>query len=317
MAVIVFSLALAISAEAANGQEPVCTVYASLEEQKAIINATMPELKESVVSSSVTPVYYYTLYDFSTKKEYKKDERIELSKTANGGDTYYYVASVKDFSFFNEQWSGALLFYAVKNGEISVRGPQQMSQLPEVEISMNYADYAEHIRVLSGRKEIISPRYVRLVHLSDVGWCFYVNDGIGEFFYLFCSWVGEIDITHGRRIIYAGEELESAAEELKDYLESINPDEAEQSGGSDLNQNEDVGYEFYRASAGTPDIEKYFGIKVSNFKTHFPEAFAKPGSSKLSFIPVAVPLFVAAVTVPIGIIIIKKDRKKGAGKRAE
>ena len=104
MAVIVFSLALAISAEAANGQEPVCTVYASLEEQKAIINATMPELKESVVSSSVTPVYYYTLYDFSAKKEYKKDERIELSKTANGGDTYYYVASVKDFSFFNEHW---------------------------------------------------------------------------------------------------------------------------------------------------------------------------------------------------------------------
>ena len=290
--------------------ESACSVYASPEEQEAILNALPAELREAAIPGAVTPQYFCYIYNAVTDEGYRKGDEIVLSRVCGAG--YSYVVSMENLSYHNKMLNSAIVECTVKNGVIKV-GIISWDGEQERKVTVNYADYAEDIRVLAGRDEIIDPRYVRLVHVYSVGRCFYINDGTDEFFYRFDDlWSGTIDVTHGARILRVGEDLERAAGEVKEYLErerKIQAGEIE-SGGSSSSDVETAAVEFHPATGDASDIEAYLGVKIDSFKTHFPEAFKAP---------VVWPYFVAggaavAVAAAVAVILIaKKRRNRAAG----
>ncbi|MBR6427656.1 MAG: hypothetical protein IKS28_07515 [Clostridia bacterium] len=309
------------SIAASFGEETVCTVYASNNEQDAFMDAVeklMPEMgfSECVIPGSVTPEYYYSLYDSKTDKGYKAGDEIVLSKTyPNRKQLYSYIGSLKEIEFQDKRWSGGFIEVHFQNG-LAIDAHPVLSPYEEDGnmISLNYADFAEDIRVLTGREEIVDPQYVRLVSVFNVGVCFYINDGADEFFYRCYSDFGNTDVTHGTRIIRAGEDLERAAREVKEYLErerKIQAGEIESGGSSSLDVEPAV-VEFHPATGDTSDIEAYLGVKIDSFKTHFPEAFKAP---------VIWPYFVAggaavAVAAAVAVILIAKKRRARASGEA-
>ncbi len=315
LAIILASFSFPVLLQTANvfaEDESVCTVYASPEEQEAILNALPAELREAAIPGSVTPQYFFYIYKASKDEGYRKGDEIVLSRVSPAGGGYSYVVSMENISYHNKMLDSGAVECQVKNGVIKVIGPW-WNEDPELKVTLNYADYAEDIRVLAGRDEIIDPRYVRLVHVISVGWCFYINDGTDEFFYRFDDlWFGTIDVTHGTRILRVGEDLERAAREVKEHLErerKIQAGEIESGGSSSLDVEPAV-VEFHPATGDTSDIEAYLGVKIDSFKTHFPEAFKAP---------VVWPYFVAggaavaAAAAVAVVLIVKKRRARASG----
>jgi hypothetical protein len=294
-------------------EESTLTVYASKEEQEAVFNVLPDELRDSAIPGSVTPLYYYIIYDESKNEGYRNGDAIVLSKVSPYVNEYTYVVSMKDISYFDKTWNSGIVECTVKNGVITARGPL-LGETAEYGISMHYADFAEDIRVLAGREEMIDPQYVRLVRVYNFGYCFYINDGVDEFFYVFYSvnWTGDIDLAHGARILRVGEDLERAAGEVKEHLErerKIQAGEIE-SGGASSPDVETAVVEFHPATGDASDIEAYLGVKIDSFKTHFPEAFKAP---------VVWPYFVAggvaivAAAAVAVVLIVKKRRARASG----
>lgn len=297
----------------ATDDESVCTVYASAEEQRAFMNAVGDEWTQYIIPGSVTPLYFYTIYNYKTDTGYKAGDAIVLSNKSDTSNSFMYVASMKDITLGNDYWDSGFIDTSVKNGSFSFNMATLFPEDYGATMSMNYADYAEDIRALTGREDIIDPRYVRLVIVENFGYCFYINDGVDEFFYRLYSvqWIGHIDLDHGARILRVGEDLERAAREVKEHLErerKIQAGEIESGGSSSLDVEPAV-VEFHPATGDTSDIEAYLGVKIDSFKTHFPEAFKAP---------VVWPYFVAggaavAAAAVAVILIAKKRRNRAAG----
>ncbi len=299
-------------AVAADDNEKVYTVYASEEEQMAMMDVLSASANRSkytkyVIPGSITPVYYYMLYDKKSGKGYKAGDEIELSKfVPNMGSTCCYLATLRgNITRSDEQFNSGMFEFRVKNGVITISGPELISD-SYGSMSYNYADYAEDIRVLSGKDEIIDPQYVRLVHIRNAGLNFYINDGTDEFFYLISYYVGETDITHGNRIIRAGEDLERAVADIKAFIEDESAIQEMLTGGSSSGEINAAWPEFNTATGDTTNIEQYLGVKTSNFKTHFPEAFV----TKPQIWPfIVIPGVVTAAAAVVIVLILRKKRK--------
>ena len=302
------------SAEATDVFGEGLTVYASKEEQETVCEAL-----NGRVPISVTPVYYYILYDSDTGNGYKNGDEIVLSKTPRPG-TFIYSVTLKDYAAPVDGtvyiYSRAMTVVESKNGQMTagiISCTRSAEDNPNyLADSTNYADFAEDIRILSGRDEIIDPKYVRLVAIPNVGECFYIKDSTDEFFYYLSGYLGEIDITHGARILRVGEDLERAAGEVKEYLErerKIQAGEIE-SGGSSSSDVETAAVEFHPATGDASDIEAYLGVKIDSFKTHFPEAFKAPVIWPYFVAGGAAIVAAAAVAV---VLIVKKRRARASG----
>ena len=302
------------SAEATDVFGEGLTVYASKEEQETVCEAL-----NGRVPISVTPVYYYILYDSDTGNGYKNGDEIVLSKTPRPG-TFIYSVTLKDYAAPVDGtvyiYSRAMTVVESKNGQMTagiISCTRSAEDNPNyLADSTNYADFAEDIRILSGRDEIIDPKYVRLVAIPNVGECFYIKDSTDEFFYYLSGYLGEIDITHGARIMRVGEDLERAAGEVKEYLErerKIQAGEIE-SGGSSSSDVETAAVEFHPATGDASDIEAYLGVKIDSFKTHFPEAFKAPVIWPYFVAGGAAIVAAAAVAV---VLIVKKRRARASG----
>ena len=294
-------------------EEKSLTVYASREEQEAVFNALPDELRNSAIPGSVTPLYFYFIYNESKDEGYRNGDKIILSKVSPYVKDYTYVVSMKDISYFDKTWHSGMVECTVKNGVITAHGPY-LGETSEYGISMHYADFAEDIRVLAGRDVIIDPQFVRLVRVYNFGYCFYINDGVDEFFYRLYSvhWTGDINLDHGTGILRVGEDLERAAREVKEYLErerKIQAGEIESGGSSSLDVEPAV-VEFHPATGDTSDIEAYLGVKIDSFKTHFPEAFKAPVVWPYFVAGGAAIVAAAAVAV---VLIVKKRRNRAAG----
>ena len=216
------------------GLEPRINFANSKEEQETVCEAL-----NGRVPISVTPVYYYILYDSDTGNGYKNGDEIVLSKTPRPG-TFIYSVTLKDYAAPVDGtvyiYSRAMTVVESKNGQMTagiISCTRSAEDNPNyLADSTNYADFAEDIRILSGRDEIIDPKYVRLVAIPNVGECFYIKDSTDEFFYYLSGYLGEFDITHGARIMRVGEDLERAAGEVKEYLARQKNDPKGEAGGS-------------------------------------------------------------------------------------
>ena len=308
------------------------TVFASKEEQEAVCEALSPSKRACVVSGSVTPIYYISIYDSMRDKGFRNGDKIELSKTGESSDSFVYAVTLHNLTVPREAVAvsyvddipsedvivkSAVSFIEVKHGKmneyLTTFNIGFETDYPDsVSVSFNYADFAEDMRVQMERDEVVDAKYVRLVYVESVGYCFYVNDGTDELFYRFSSWVGDTDVTHGTRILRVGEDLERAAREVKEYLErerKIQAGEIE-SGGSSSSDVETAAVEFHPATGDTSDIEAYLGVKIDSFKTHFPEAFKAPVVWPYFVAGGAAIVAAAAVAV---VLIVKKRRNRAAG----
>ena len=300
------------SAEATDVFGEGLTVYASKEEQETVCEAL-----NGRVPISVTPVYYYILYDSDTGNGYKNGDEIVLSKTPRPG-TFIYSVTLKDYAApvdgTDYIYSRAMTVVESNNGQMTagiISCTRSAEDNPNyLADSTNYADFAEDIRILSGRDEIIDPKYVRLVAIPNVGECFYIKDSTDEFFYYLSGYLGEFDITHGARIMRVGEDLERAAGEVKEYLARQKNDPKGEAGGSSSLDVEPAVVEFHPPTGDTSDIEAYLGVKIDSFKTHFPEAFKAPVVWPYFVAGGAAIVAAAAVAV---VLIVKKRRARASG----
>lgn len=312
---LVMVLLSATIAFGVNGEcEKTLTVYASKQEQEAVLDILPHVERECVVPGSVTPFYYYILYDKETAKGYKCGDAIVLSPVTTDGQ-HLYAVSLRNLQYMgrSQPFYSAVLVVELKNGKAIRQGMEGIDTIneeyPDEFMSLNYADFAEDIRIKSGRSEIIDPRFVRLVNVSYVGTCFYVKDDYDEFFYLIMNTIGDVNVTNGKRIIRVGEELERAVDMIKEFIEKerfVYSNDGD--GGISSEMTETVATEFHPATGDYSNIELYFGVNIDDFKTHFPDAFVKPVIWPY-YLSGGIFLFTAAAVVVV-LTVIKKKKKE-------
>lgn len=289
---------------AENG-EKILTVYASKEEQEAIMEAIPSALRDYVIQEEITPVYTFSIYNSAKDVGYKVGDKIELKSSVINGE-HMYLVTLKEFTYYGEHYKSGLIDIGVKNGLVK---EHVLQCHPEVNIGVNYSVMAEDIRIKSGKTELIDPQFVRLVHIPSAGLCFYINDGEDEFFYQFFWDIGETDITNGKRIIRVGEELERAVDTIKEFIEKERLISIRSGvGGTSSGMTETVAAEFHPATGDYSNIELYFGVNIDDFKTHFPDAFVKPVIWPY-FLSGGIILFSAAAVVVV-LTVIKKKKKE-------
>ena len=310
------------------------SVYASKEEQGRVFESLKADMgaefvNASVIKESISPLYSYSVLDSDRKASYHSGDSIELKPWKGEDNSFCYIATVT--KAFDNKRDGpcGYINILVKNGHAQRTGVirclnddtyrELLEEGNGYEFTANYADVAEDMMRRAGRSSVVEPKYVRLVNVVGIGFCFYANDGADEFFYVLDTSFADVGGTAvGSRIIRAGEELERTAVAAEQQYERI----FKESEGTGQQAGEDGGVAsveygavkdtvpFCFATGDTADVEKYFGIDLAGLSTHFPEAFKAP--LVWPYFVAGGAAIVAAAAVAV-ILIAKKRRARASG----